>query len=336
MVKPVTPGRNPVLRAMMELRRTNDPVEISWLTAVLASGGIEAVVLDSHTSVLEGQVGAIPRRVMVLDEEYRPALALIAEAETRRADDAAAVESLDALLGGRVHLHQPTDGYRVAIDPVFLAAAVPPVSDVAGRRVLDVGTGVGAAALCYATRVPDAAVTGLEIQDPLVELARRNAEANGLADRVTFVHGDLLRPTGSALDGTFAHVMANPPFLPRGRADPRTGDAKAASHIEGEATLAAWLDFCLRKTAPKGTLTLIHRADRLDEILALLHGRAGGIVVFPLWPKREQAPKRVIVRARPGLAQPFRLDPGMVLHEDDGRYTRMAEAVLAAGAAITL
>lgn len=323
------------VEAMKELVRTNDPVEISWLTAVLASGGIEAVVLDSHTSIIEGQIGAIPRRIMVMDDDYRIALALVASAELERSAGVDADAAADMLLGGRVVLHQPAEGYRVAIDPVLLAAAVPAAGQT-GERVLDVGTGVGAAALCYAARVPDATVTGLDVQAPLVELARRNAIENGVAERVTFLEGDLLAPPEALAYGGFAHVMANPPYLPPGRADPRAGAAKAASHVEGQAGLSDWIDFGLRMTAPKGTLTLIHRADRLDEILARLHGRAGGIVVFPLWPKREQPPKRVIVRARRASGEPLRLDPGMVLHEDDGRFTRMTEAVLSEAGAITL
>ena len=61
-------------------------------------------------------------------------------------------QSEDTLLGGRVRLRQPVAGYRAAIDPVFLAAAVPAVP---GDRALDVGCGAGAAALCLAIRVPD-------------------------------------------------------------------------------------------------------------------------------------------------------------------------------------
>jgi tRNA1(Val) A37 N6-methylase TrmN6 len=68
-------------------------------------------------------------------------------------------QSEDMLLGGRVRLRQPVAGYRVAIDPVFLAAAVPAVP---GDRALDVGCGTGAAAICLAVRVPDCRVTGIE------------------------------------------------------------------------------------------------------------------------------------------------------------------------------
>ena len=87
--------------------------------------------------------------------------------------------------------------------------------------------------------------------------------------------------------------------------------------------------------APRGTITFIHRADRLDET-ARLQGRAGGTVVFPLWPKREVAPKRVLVQARVGIATPMRISPGLVLHEPDGSYTDIAADVLNEGAGLDL
>jgi len=65
---------------VIELIRTNDPVLISWATAVLKEQGIESFVLDAHTSVLEGTAGAIPRRLMVIDEDAPRARAII-EAE---------------------------------------------------------------------------------------------------------------------------------------------------------------------------------------------------------------------------------------------------------------
>ena len=55
---------------MKALLRTNDPVEISWLLAELSARGIDAVVLDAHTSIAEGSLGILPRRVMVSDEDF--------------------------------------------------------------------------------------------------------------------------------------------------------------------------------------------------------------------------------------------------------------------------
>jgi tRNA1(Val) A37 N6-methylase TrmN6 len=314
---------------MKELLRTNDTVRISWLTSVLSGKGIEAVVLDTHTSIPEEQIGAIPRRVMVLNEDFEEAQALIVST----ASDLFETDTADTILGGKVALAQPSEGYRVAIDPVLLAASVP---ELEKGRILDVGTGVGAAALCYAWRSPRAEVVGLELQLPLCKMATGNAARNGLQDHVRFVCGDLLCPPSVIAEDDFDHVMANPPYLPQNRADPKISDAKALSNVEGEAGLTEWIEFCLRIAAPNGAITMIHRADRLDEILTALHDRAGGIVVFPLWPKREVSPKRVIVRARTGSKAPLRISPGLVLHEKDGEYTEKASNILLDGAAIDL
>ena len=83
----------------------------------------------------------------------------------------------------------------------------------------------------------------------------------------------------------------------------------------------------------KNCLTIIHRADRLDEMLSLLRGRAAGIVVFPLWPRAgdgETAPdaKRIIVQARKGSKAPLRLAAGLTLHGPDGAFTEAAEDIL--------
>ncbi len=58
---------------MKELLRTNDPVEISWITTVLADFSIETLVLDTHASLVEGSIGAIRRRIMVGDDDLEPA-----------------------------------------------------------------------------------------------------------------------------------------------------------------------------------------------------------------------------------------------------------------------
>ncbi len=64
---------------MRELLRTNDAVRLSWLQAMLASAGIEAVILDTHTSIIEGSIGAIPRRLMVSDADEARARAVLKE-----------------------------------------------------------------------------------------------------------------------------------------------------------------------------------------------------------------------------------------------------------------
>lgn len=235
----------------------------------------------------------------------------------------------DAFLGGKVRLRQPAEGYRAAIDPVMLAASV---DAKPGQRVLEVGTGHGAAAICLARRVPECVVTGIEIQPELVRLANDNARLNGLSASVQVMVGDLVRPLPRIAAGGFDHVMANPPYLDAPRADLSPEAARAAANVEGEADLEEWISFMLRMVRSKGTITLVHRADRLGDLLSLLQGRAGEVVVFPLWPKQGAPAKRVIVRARKGIRSPLSMSAGLVMHEADGSYTAAADGILRGGA----
>lgn len=239
----------------------------------------------------------------------------------------------DTLLGGRVRLRQPLEGYRVAIDPVILAAAVPAGAQ---DRVLDIGCGTGAASLCLAARVPACRIVGLERDHDVARLAAENITRNDVADRLTVVEGDLLHPPASLAPGGFTQVMANPPFLEAARASASPRAARAAAAVESEALLADWIDFALAMLHDKGTLTLIQRADRLGDLLAALGGRAGGIVVFPLWPGEGKPAKRVLLQAKKGSAAPLTLAHGLVLHRADGRNSEAAEAILRHGAALPL
>ncbi|NHX27288.1 methyltransferase domain-containing protein, partial [Escherichia coli] len=108
----------------------------------------------------------------------------------------------DQFLGGRLSVWQPCDGYRAGVDPVLLAAAVPAS---AGQRVLELGCGVGVASLCLGARVPDLTITGVELQPDYAELARRNAEENGV--QMAVVESDLRSLPADLRSVSFDHVV---------------------------------------------------------------------------------------------------------------------------------
>jgi tRNA1(Val) A37 N6-methylase TrmN6 len=239
----------------------------------------------------------------------------------------------DRLLGGRVRLTQRAHGFRAGLDAVFLAAAVPAK---AGDKVLDVGAGNGAASLCLASRIAGVFVTGLDSDRALVRLAGTNADANGLSGRVQFFFGDLQAPPTRLAPASFDHVMVNPPFRPPGSGTPPADAGKVAATFEDRAALDDWLKFCLLMTRHHGTITLIYTAERLDALIAALHGKLGSLVVIPLWPggSDNRAARRVLVNGRRGSSGPMTLSPGIVLHRPDGTYTEAAEDILRRGMAL--
>ena len=240
----------------------------------------------------------------------------------------------DALLGGRVNFIQPKSGYRAAIDPVFLAAAV---NAKGNKKILDVGIGAGAAALCLAARMPKVQIAGIEFQEELANLARHNAEINGFSERVEVAHADVLAPPKHLVPDTFDHVMTNPPFVEQSRGRGSLNSSKALANVESSVPLEIWINFCLSMLRQKGTLTMIHRTDRLHDVLAAVAGGAGEAIVYPLWPGSDKKPsKRFLISCRKGLRTPMMLSTGLVLHQMDGSYTPAAEKILRDGEALDL
>lgn len=239
------------------------------------------------------------------------------------------VLSEDKLLGGRIIVQQPKAGYRTAIDPILLAASIQPEN---GETVLDVGCGVGTVSLCLAARMKangaQLSITGVDKEQMLVNLAQQSAEKNGFTESMRFVVGDIASPLPSMDNGRFDHVVTNPPYLAAGKADISPDPLKAAANTESTADLARWVDFCVAMAKPKGTLTMIHRADRMDEILKHMQGRIGDIAVLPLWPKAGEAAKRIIVTGRKDAKGYLTLLPGLVLHENNGDFTGEAQNIL--------
>jgi tRNA1(Val) A37 N6-methylase TrmN6 len=231
----------------------------------------------------------------------------------------------ETLLGGRVQVRQPARGFRGGHDAVLLAAAVPD----GGASVLELGSGSGSASLCLAARRPDLAITGVEIDPGLVGLAQANAAANGMG-QVSFHCADIFALPG-ALKRDFDHVICNPPFHGPGTASP--DPARQAALADG-GKLLDWLKVGLQRTVSGGVFTVILRADRLPEALAVLP--AAGLTLFPLWPKPCVPAGRVLIQAVKGSGAPARLLPGLILHRADGSHSDESDAVLRNGAALAL
>lgn len=211
------------------------------------------------------------------------------------------------------------------MDAALLAATC---DALPGQRVLEPGCGVGGALLAAATRRPEAIFQGVERDETATTLAAENVTLNGLASRVAVAKGDVgagFRALGLPV---FDAVMANPPYFD----DPSTlrapSPAKSAAWM-ADGGLAAWTAFCLKAVREGGTITLIHRADRLADILSLLAPKAGSFRIRPVAPFADTAAKRVIVRAIKTGKAPLVLLPPLVMHDrNGGKHSALAEAIL--------
>jgi tRNA1Val (adenine37-N6)-methyltransferase len=234
----------------------------------------------------------------------------------------------DHLLGGRVSYLQPRDGFRAAIDPILLAAAIPAR---AGERVLEGGTGAGAALLCLATRIPCISGIGVDRDPELIQLALANAAANELDD-LNFVVADL---AASPIGGRFDHAFANPPYHTGGTPSPsREREAAKRSTVE---LLPAWVEALSRPLRHRGTLTFILPPGLLEVALKAMRERnVPAECVFPIWPRIGRPARLVVIQGRKHGRSPLVIAAGLVLHTETGAFRPDADAVLRDGAALDL
>lgn len=234
------------------------------------------------------------------------------------------------LLGGRVAYMQPAKGFRSAIDPVLLAAAIPARP---GERVLEGGTGAGAALLCLAARIPGLAGLGIDRDVALIRLARANALANAWPD-LWFATADMEScPAGT---GTMDHAFANPPYHPEnGTVSPESARDTAKRATAG--LLGRWAAALAWPLRHRGTLTFIVAPWLLEDALASMRDAgAPAETIFPIWPKAGRKARFILLRGRKNGRTQVAIGPGLILHADSGGFRAEAETILRDGAALSL
>ena len=245
--------------------------------------------------------------------------------------------TIDTLLGGRFEVEQPAKGYRIAVDTLLLASAVPVCGD---QKVLELGCGVGGAMLALASRERQAIIHGLEIQSDMAALCDSNIRRNGWHERLSVEQGDI-----ALFDApeSYDHVMMNPPYHdPKAHVLSPHGGKRLANALSGEADLALWIVQASRALRVGGVITMIHRGDKMDEITGLMRSSCAEVHVKPILSKRNAPPKRIIVRGiKSGETEPSSGQGGSIhlldpfnLYGPEGRYAPEADSLLREAAAM--
>jgi tRNA1Val (adenine37-N6)-methyltransferase len=211
---------------------------------------------------------------------------------------------------------------------VLLAACVPARN---AEFVIEGGCGAGAGLLCLAARVSGIRGLGVERDAEIAGVARRNVGANGFTG-IEVEAADVTLAEFPLAD----HSFANPPYYMAAGTQPPDRMRAAAKHAAPR-LVSAWVHALAAPLRRRGTLTLILAAAAVAEAIAAMDAvdcRAAALL--PFWPKEGRSAKLVVVQGvRHGRAS-FRVLPGIVLHQADGRFTPEAEAVMRNGVCLSL
>ena len=216
-------------------------------------------------------------------------------------------------------MSQPRSGFRAGLDSVLLGAAV---SD--GRQgLLDLGAGVGTAALVALAHNALLSATLAEQNPQMAALAQANAADNGFSDRARIVTVDVIgralyRRTAGLADNAFDSVIANPPFFAQGDGTLAADPGRAGARHMDAATLDLWIRTADGAATAGGEVIFVYPAQSLVPLLAGFTRRFGAITVLPLSPRPGEPVSRVLVRGIKGSRAPLTLLASRALHAADG------------------
>ncbi len=228
-------------------------------------------------------------------------------------------EQLDDLQIKGLAIIQNKYKFRFGTDAVLLShyAKVKP-----GGKCIDLGTGTGIIPLLLSAKTDAGEITGLEIQEDLCEMASRSISYNNLGDKIKIVCGDIKNVSKIFGKETFMNVVSNPPYMKDGSGFQSSDKSIAMSRHEIMCNLkdiAVAAEYLLKD---KGTLSMVHRPNRLVDVLSVLreYSLEPKTIRF-VHPYAGKAPNLFLINAQKNT-QPFlKIEDPLVMRRDNGKYT---------------
>ncbi len=229
------------------------------------------------------------------------------------------IRVLELMCGGLRILQDPKQ-FCFGIDAVLLSGYVPPES---GGRLLDLGTGSGILPLLLSAKTECSELIGLEIQSACAELAAESVAMNGLSDRISIVKGDIREADAIFAPASFDIVTANPPYIARGAGKCDPSDPRAIARHE---LLCSFRDVARAASVllkKGGHFYLVHRPDRLAEILGTLtEVKLTPARLRMVHPFADRPANMLLLDCVRGGRSALKAEPPLIVYESRGVYTR--------------
>ena len=229
-------------------------------------------------------------------------------------------ERIDDLEFKGLKIIQNVNGFCFGIDSVLLSDFVKNIKD--NCTVLDLGTGTGIIPilLCGKTNLKE--VIGVEVQEEVANMAKRSSMLNNLENRFKVLNDNILNLGKYYKNQTFDVITTNPPYKEKDTGVINEDKRKLISRNEITASLEDFIKVAKDLLKDKGEFYMVHRPDRLVDILSLLRN-------YKLEPKeirfvysnKDKPPKLILIKAIKNANKFLKVDNNLYIYDDNGNYT---------------
>lgn len=229
-------------------------------------------------------------------------------------------ERIDDLEYKNLKIIQNKDGFCFGIDSILLSDFASEIKDES--KVIDLGTGTGIIGILLCAKTKLSKMIGVEIQKEVYEMAKRSIKLNKLEDKFQVINENIKNLQNKLEIGTFDAVVTNPPYKKEGTGITNENEKKLISRHEITATLEDFIKASNKLLKDKGTLYMVHRPDRLADIIETLRKyKLEPKTIRFVHPSIGQKANLVLIKAIKN-AKPFlKVEDPLYVYKENGEYT---------------
>ncbi len=229
-------------------------------------------------------------------------------------------ERIDDLEYEGLKIIQNRDGFCFGIDSILLTDFAKEIEE--RSKIVDLGTGTGIIAILLSKKINPSKIIGVEIQEEVYEMAKRSIELNNLENTIEVINSNIKDLQDKVQMNTFDAVVTNPPYKKVGTGITNENNKKLISRHETEASLEDFIRVSNKLLKDKGSLYMVHRPDRLVDIIELLRKyKIEPKQIKFVYPKEGKEANLLLIKAIKN-AKPFlKIEKPLYVYNQNGEYT---------------
>lgn len=229
-------------------------------------------------------------------------------------------ERIDDLEYKGLKIIQNIEGFCFGIDSILLADFAKEIKR--NSRVIDLGAGTGIIGILLCAKTEISHMVGVEIQEEVYDIAKRNVKLNKLEEKFTLMNINIKELGKRQEIGKFDAIVTNPPYKKDNTGIQNENEKKLISRHEITANLEDFIRISSQLLKDKKDLYMVHRPDRLVDIIELLRKyRLEPKKLKLVYPKPEKEPNLLLIKATKN-AKPFlKIEKPLYVYKENGEYT---------------